>query len=175
MHGREILPIVDIHAARFVVLQSCQSSQIHQIPSTTPGRSCVPNSPSSWLQKAQPGSSSSSRDSKFVNILEQKFCVPPGPGRLGLRRQQIRKEKRGCPGGAGAEPRMERDQGMRGGRGSLKLLKCYFYLPHFLLGGRLVSAPPSLGPSCLDLPVPFSSGCLLPRLEDKRKRGRRAW
>lgn len=103
-----------------------------------------------------------------------RSCVSHlGRGRLGLRRQQIRKERRGCPGGAVAEPRMEIRECVE--EEGVKLLKCYFYLPHFLLGGRLVSAPPSLGPSCLDLPVPFSSGCLLPRLEDKRKRGRRAW
>lgn len=41
----------------------------------------------------------------------------------------------------------------------VRLLKCYFDLPHFLLGGRLASAPPSRGPSCLDLPVSPPAAC----------------
>lgn len=64
-----------------------------------------------------------------------------GRGWLGLRRQQIRKEKRGCPGGAGAEPRMKRDQGMRGGRGS-QAFKVLLLSTSFPIRG-----PARLGPS----------------------------
>lgn len=150
------------------VPQSCQSSQIHQVPRKPPGRSCNPNSPLE-LQKAQPGSSSSSSDRNFVNILDLKFWVPPG---LGLLRLLIRKEKGGCPGGAGAEWRMERDQGMRGGRGS-QAFKVLLRSASFPTRG-----PARLGPSqpraLLPGPAYFSSRCLLPRLEEERKRGRRA-
>jgi hypothetical protein len=94
-----------------------------------------------------------------------------GRGRLGFLRLLIRKEKGGCPGGAGAERRMERERVQEEG---VRLLKCYLDLSHFLLGGLARLGPSQLwallpGPAC------FSSRCLLPRLEEERKRGRRAW
>lgn len=152
------------------VPQSCQSSQIRQVPRTPSGRRRDPNSPSE-LQKAQPGSSSSSSsDRNFVNILELKFWVSPG---LGLLRKLIRKENGGCPGGAGAEWRREQDQGMRGGRGS-QAFKVLLRSVSFPTRG-----PARLGPSqpraLLPGPACFSSRCLFPRLEEERKRGRRAW
>lgn len=51
---------------------------------------------------------------------------------------------------------MERERVQEEG---VRLLKCYLDLSHFLLGGRLASAPPSCGPSCLDLPVSPPAAC----------------
>lgn len=51
---------------------------------------------------------------------------------------------------------MERERVQEEG---VRLLKCYLDLSHFLLGGRLASAPPSRGPSCLDLPVSPPAAC----------------
>lgn len=68
---------------------------------------------------------------------------------------------------------MERDQGMRGGRGS-QAFKVLLRSVSFPTRGP-ARLGPSQPPALLPGPACFSSRCLLPRLEEERKRGRRAW
>lgn len=120
MHGREILAAVDIHAAAgLAVLQSCQSSQIHQVPRTPAGQE--PPSLTHHLpghkRRSQAAAAVAARATSSTSW-SRSSGSHLGRGRLGLGWLQIRKGKGGCPGGAGAEPPIERDQGMHGGRGS---------------------------------------------------------